>query len=105
MWPSRREVVMKCQLLVQLFTLHSLVILSRTRRLAIIRFQQEMMRDVVGETLSVLLSDFTGDDKLDLIVGNDYGPPDHYYVGDGEGGFAPILRGDGRVPVTTFRAR
>ncbi len=65
-------------------------------------FEQTPMDELVGETLSVLLSDFTGDDRLDLIVGNDFGPPDHYYTGDGAGGFTPITRADGRVPVTTF---
>jgi uncharacterized membrane protein YraQ (UPF0718 family) len=54
-----------------------------------------------GEALSILLSDFNLDGKLDLIVGNDFEQPDIFYIGDGEGGFRQIKRQDGIIPVTT----
>lgn len=54
-----------------------------------------------GDTLSVLLSDFTGDNILDLIIGNDFKPSDLYYRGDGKGGFKEITREEGIIPVTT----
>lgn len=40
-----------------------------------------------GETLSVLLSDLNNDGWLDMFVGNDYRPPDHLWLSDGNGGF------------------
>jgi uncharacterized membrane protein YraQ (UPF0718 family) len=59
------------------------------------------MPGVPGETLSILLTDFTMDGKLDLIVGNDFEQPDIFYIGDGEGGFRQIKRQDGIIPFTT----
>jgi uncharacterized membrane protein YraQ (UPF0718 family) len=41
-----------------------------------------------GNTHAVLISDIDGDDRLDLVFGNDWSPPDEYYRGDGKGGFA-----------------
>jgi uncharacterized membrane protein YraQ (UPF0718 family) len=52
-----------------------------------------------GYTLSTLLTDFTGDGVLDLIVGNDF-EPDSFYVGDGKGGFRRLLRADHVIPAT-----
>ena len=54
-----------------------------------------------GETLTILLSDLDQDGAADLIVGNDFEIPDAYYFGDGEGGFAQIMRADGLVPMST----
>ena len=65
-------------------------------------FREENLDGVTGETLSVLLSDFNGDDRLDLIVGNDFVQPDVYYLGDGNGAFREIVREDGTIPVTTW---
>jgi hypothetical protein len=65
------------------------------------RFQPKQMPELIGETLSTLLSDFNGDGVLDLIVGNDFDTPDMYFLGDGKGGFDPVERRDGLVPVTT----
>ncbi len=58
------------------------------------------LEELVGETLSLLLSDWSGDGALDLIVGNDFDEPDFYYLGDGNGGFARAKRDDGVVPVS-----
>ena len=57
--------------------------------------------DMVGETLSILLSDWSGDGWLDLIVGNDFDVPDFYYRGDGKGGFELVERRDGIIPRST----
>ncbi len=54
-----------------------------------------------GETLTTLFSDFDNDGDLDLIVGNDFDPPDLFYLGDGEGKFETVVRGDGLIPHTT----
>ncbi|AXS39861.1 FG-GAP-like repeat-containing protein [Breoghania sp. L-A4] len=54
-----------------------------------------------GETLSILLSDINADGAPDLLVGNDFEQPDIFYYGDGKGGFEPIRRQDGVVPMTT----
>jgi hypothetical protein len=64
-------------------------------------FKVEALHEMVGETLSTLLSDWNGDGVLDLVVGNDFEAPDIYYVGDGKGGFELIEKGDGIIPVST----
>lgn len=56
---------------------------------------------IPGESLSVLLSDINNDQKLDLMVGNDFEIPDAFYLGDGAGRFEQIKRGDGLIPNTT----
>ena len=38
-----------------------------------------------GETLTILVSDFTGDGIPDMVVGNDFEVPDFYYIGRGNG--------------------
>ena len=65
------------------------------------RFAVSPLPGLVGETLSALLSDWSGDGWLDLIVGNDFDVPDFYYRGDGKGGFERIVRGDGVIPHST----
>ena len=65
------------------------------------RFEATPLIGLVGETLSMLLSDWTGDGWLDLIVGNDFDAPDIYYRGDGKGGFELIEKQDGIVPIST----
>ncbi len=65
------------------------------------RFEITPLAGLVGETLSTLLSDWSGDGWLDLIVGNDFEAPDIYYRGDGKGGFELIERRDGIVPYST----
>lgn len=64
-------------------------------------FKAEPLPEMVGETLSTLLSDWNGDGVLDLVVGNDFDAPDIYYLGDGKGGFDLIENRDGIVPVST----
>ena len=65
------------------------------------RFNVSPLPGLVGETLSTLLSDWSGDGWLDLIVGNDFDAPDYYYRGDGKGGFALIEQGDDIIPHST----
>jgi len=55
-----------------------------------------------GETLTVLLSDWSGDGHLDLIVGNDFAVPDNYYLGDGTGNLRLVTKADGIIPVTAL---
>ena len=64
-------------------------------------FEITPLSEMVGETLSTLLSDWSGDGVLDLIVGNDFEDPDIYYRGDGNGGFEMIERRDGIIPYST----
>jgi hypothetical protein len=61
-------------------------------------FEVTPLHELVGETLSTILSDWSGDGILDLIVGNDFDDPDNYYRGNGDGGFELIERGDGIFP-------
>lgn len=64
-------------------------------------FEVTPLTELVGETLSTLLSDWNGDGWLDLIVGNDFEEPDFYYRGDGKGGFALVEKRDGIIPHST----
>jgi hypothetical protein len=64
-------------------------------------FLVEPLQELIGETLSTLLSDWSGDGWLDLAVGNDFEEPDFYYLGDGQGGFNLIERNDGLIPHST----
>jgi hypothetical protein len=54
-----------------------------------------------GETLSIVFSDIDGDGIADLLEGNDFEMPDYFYIGDGAGGFTPLKRSDGVIPMTT----
>lgn len=65
------------------------------------QFEVTPLVEMVGETLSTLLSDWSGDGALDLIVGNDFDDPDMYYRGDGNGGFELIEKRDGVIPLST----
>ncbi len=60
------------------------------------------LEEVKGETLTVLLADINGDQKTDLLIGNDRLVPDAYYLGAGDGSFEPITRSQERVPVTSM---
>lgn len=64
-------------------------------------FTSEPLEELVGETLSTLLSDWNGDGFLDLAVGNDFEAPDIFYLNDGEGRFNRIEKRDGMFPVST----
>ena len=64
-------------------------------------FKVQALHEMVGETLSSLLSDWNGDGALDLVVGNDFEAPDIYYLGDGKGGFELVERGDELIPIST----
>ena len=64
-------------------------------------FKVQALPEMVGETLSTLLSDWNGDGALDLVVGNDFEAPDIYYLGDGKGGFELVEKRDGIIPVST----
>jgi len=64
-------------------------------------FAAHVILGVNGNSLSMLLSDFNGDNKLDMIVGNDFDAPDLYYMGRGNGDFD--VPGDhSPLPVTTL---
>jgi len=64
-------------------------------------FKVQPLEELVGETLSSLLSDWNGDGALDLAVGNDFEAPDFYYLGDGKGGFERVEKRDELIPVST----
>lgn len=65
-------------------------------------FELEPLPYLPAETLSALFSDIDHDGDLDLLFGNDFGPADAYYLGDGGGGFARVKRSDDLVSSTTF---
>ena len=64
-------------------------------------FRSEPLPGLVGETLSTLLSDWSGDGWLDLVVGNDFAAPDIYYLSDGAGDLNPLSKSDGVIPHST----
>ena len=50
-----------------------------------------------GETLSVLITDFNGDDYQDVLVGNDFIQPDIFYMGTKKGELRMLTREEGLV--------
>jgi uncharacterized membrane protein YraQ (UPF0718 family) len=66
-------------------------------------FRVEPLKGIVGETLSILFSDFNNDGYLDLIEGNDFSPPDYYNLGNGDGTFKMLTRADGVIPHSAFQ--
>lgn len=64
-------------------------------------FRLELLNGVPGETLSLLLSDINGDNRLDLIVGNDFRGSDNYYLNSVEKGLQLVHRADSIIPKTT----
>ncbi len=61
----------------------------------------KLLPGIAGETLSVLFSDFNMDGNLDLMVGNDFEPPDYYYLGNGKGDMEIIEKADQIIPIST----
>ncbi len=61
-------------------------------------FQSELLPGVAAETLSMLLSDFNMDGHLDLMVGNDWLPPDLFYLGHGNRKLTEVTAADGLIP-------
>ena len=66
-----------------------------------LKFTLSDLEGVPGQTHTALFSDFNGDGKADLMIGNDYQVSDTYYLGKGEGAFQKIKKQDGIIPVTT----
>ena len=65
-----------------------------------LKFVEENLKEIAGQTLAILFSDFTNDNNLDLLVGNDFREPDIFHIGDGEGELREILREDNIIPVS-----
>ncbi len=55
-----------------------------------------------GTPTSIMLSDFTGDDILDIGIGNDFGAPDYFYIGNGDGSFRMVSSDEGMFPYSTY---
>jgi uncharacterized membrane protein YraQ (UPF0718 family) len=64
------------------------------------RFKLRIMDEYIGDTLASYMGDFNGDNKIDLIIGNDLHPPDIFYYGDGKGNLKQMMRDDNVIPVT-----
>lgn len=62
------------------------VLLRQSHRM----YAAESLPGLPGETLSTVLSDFNLDGHLDLIVGNDFDPPDVFYMNDTQGKFQNV---------------
>jgi len=65
-------------------------------------FETKELEGPDGETLTILVTDFTGDNIPDMVVGNDFQVPDFYYEGLGNGEFSIIRKTDNIIPVTTL---
>ena len=65
------------------------------------QYKRSSLSGMTGETLSMLITDYNGDDNTDLIVGNDFVQPDIFYLGDGSGSLKEIERRDGKIDITT----
>jgi uncharacterized membrane protein YraQ (UPF0718 family) len=64
-------------------------------------FKGVLLKELVGETLSTLISDYNNDGIPDLFVGNDFSSPDYFYLGTGKGSLKQIRRDDQIIPHTT----
>jgi hypothetical protein len=62
----------------------------------------EELSDEPGETLTILVSDYTGDGIPDMIVGNDFEVPDFFYIGTGAGQLQLMKRKDKRIERSTL---
>ncbi len=55
-----------------------------------------------GIPTSIMLSDFTNDGVLDIAIGNDFGAPDYFYTGEGDGRFKMITAQDAVFTHSTY---
>ena len=55
-----------------------------------LQFQADDLPGQGGNTHAMLFSDLDGDGLMDLVIGNDWDPPDQFFKGDGRGGFLPL---------------
>lgn len=51
---------------------------------------------------TILLTDFDRDKHLDLIIGNDFGAPDYFYRGRGDGTFEVLNKSSGVFPASGY---
>ncbi len=58
--------------------------------------------EVLGETLSILMSDINHDGNIDMLVGNDRKYPDMFYLGNTSGEFKQITDDMKIIPQTSF---
>ena len=65
------------------------------------KFLVRPLPGIPGAPLSILLTDYNSDSYLDLIIGSDFGPPDNFYLGNGNGGFTVLTKDDGIIPHST----
>jgi uncharacterized membrane protein YraQ (UPF0718 family) len=65
-------------------------------------FEIEELTGEPGETLTMMVSDFSGDGIPDLIVGNDFEVPDFYYLGKGGGELQLLKRKDKMIERSTL---
>ncbi|VAW70208.1 hypothetical protein MNBD_GAMMA09-2024 [hydrothermal vent metagenome] len=66
------------------------------------KFSVEPLPGHPGIPTSIMLSDFTNDGILDIVVGNDFGAPDYFYTGTGDGRFKMITIQDGIFTHSTY---
>ena len=50
-----------------------------------LNFESVQIEKGSAETLTVLFSDFNNDNKMDLLIGNDFKPADEYFIGTEDG--------------------
>ncbi len=64
-------------------------------------FEMEALRGEPGETLTILVSDYTNDGIPDMIIGNDFRVPDFYYIGKGNGEMELVTRSSNIIERST----
>lgn len=65
-------------------------------------FRVHPLDGLPGESQTALLSDIDADGSLDLMVGNDFNPPDDIYLNDGAGGLDRVNKQRGLFPHTAW---
>jgi len=65
-------------------------------------FKATFPDEILGETLSILISDINNDRHSDLIIGNDRKYPDMFYYGKDNGEFKQVTQDMKIIPETSF---
>ncbi|HED33654.1 MAG TPA: hypothetical protein ENJ08_05460 [Gammaproteobacteria bacterium] len=66
------------------------------------QFSVEELPGHPGIPTSIMLSDFSNDGVLDIVIGNDFGAPDYFYTGTGDGSFKMITVQDEVFTHSTY---
>lgn len=65
-------------------------------------FELKVLPGMAGETLSTMIADINNDGHADMVVANDFGVSDIFYLGDGAGNFQEVTQSDSIIPMAGY---